>query len=361
MNNRHTYLEISSLAFTHNITYFKNKIGNNALAVVLKGNGYGHGILEIATLCEQHTAVDLLCVATLSEALTIRKVGIQKPILVLGYSNYHEYYALNQNIAFVIDNLPYAQKLDDIGKKHGCHFKVHIKIDTGLSRLGISPQQTSLFIKQIQQLPYLCIEGILSHFIASDSNKELTREQYDLFTTSISSIDYGLIRYRHMSNTAAIIQYEYSSLYNMFRVGLGVYGFGNSALQPVLTWKTYIHSIKIVPAHSYVSYACTYKTTRATKIAILPIGYSDGYQLRFSNKTSVIINGYHAPVMGRVGMNMTMVDITDYDIRLNDEVIILGNRPGVCLTDLAHVAEIYNVREILTGINPALSRIITKE
>jgi alanine racemase len=127
-----------------------------------------------------------------------------------------------------------------------------------------------------------------------------------------------------------------------------------------MTWKTRIVAIKTISAHSYVSYACTYKTERTTRIALLPIGYADGYDFRFSNKTSVLINGAYAPVLGRVAMNMTIIDVTDISAQIDDAVILLGESAGIGVQDLATIAEIPNVREIFTGINPALARIITE-
>ena len=163
-----------------------------------------------------------------------------------------------------------------------------------------------------------------------------------------------------MSNTGSITKLAYPDFCTMFRVGLGVYGFSNNAilpLQPALTWKTRVIALKTIAAHSYVSYACTYKTTRTTRIALLPVGYDDGYQLRFSNKTSVIINGAVAPVIGRVGMNVTIIDVTDCHAALDDEVILIGSSTPIRATDIAQVADIYNVREILTGINSSIKRL----
>jgi alanine racemase len=211
-------------------------------------------------------------------------------------------------------------------------------------------------------MPYIKIDGIFSHFISSDNNPELTDQQLNSFICTVQSITSIQISHVHMSNTLATTSLNYPSFFNFFRVGLGIYGFGlqDNQLQPALSWKTHIVSIKTVPEDSYVSYACTYKTTRATRIALLPIGYADGYQLRFSNKTSVLINNELAPVIGRVAMNMTMVDVTDCDAKIGDMVTLIGNCTPIKATDNAHAAEIYNVREVLTGIHPAITRIITQ-
>lgn len=356
-----TFVEINQSAINHNIAYYKERIGHhNKLAVVIKGNGYGHGLVEMGTICQQNDHVDWLCTANLSEAITLHSCGVNKPLLVLGYADTELPKAVKKNIAFMVDNLEYADKLNATGKDWNYQFPIHIKIDTGLSRLGIPPRATYDFIKKLSTLTYLRIDGIFSHFIASDNNPELTDQQLNTFIATVQSITTIRIPHIHMSNTMATTSLSYPSLFNFFRVGLGIYGFGSpdNQLQPALSWKTHIVSIKTVPENSYVSYACTYKTTRTTRIAILPIGYADGYQLRFSNKTSVLINNKLAPVIGRVGMNMTMVDMTDCSATVGDMVTLIGNCGPISATGIAHTAEIHNVRELLTGIHPNITRII---
>jgi alanine racemase len=358
-----TLLEINSTAFNHNATYYKNLIGHhNKLAAVIKGNGYGHGLHHMAYLCEQSYHIDWLLVMHLSEALALQ--NISKPILVLGYSDVSAEYAVNKNIHFMIDNLEYAQNLHDIGKKHSNQFKVHIKIDTGLSRMGVLVPDAIAFIQRVQKLDYIEIIGICSHFSASDTNPEFTAQQYAQFNDVISNLQKNAITvpYIHMGNTAAISTIEYKPFFNLFRMGIGLCGLGydKSHLQPVMTWKTHIKHIKTVPTDSYISYAGEFQTKRTTRIALLPIGYYDGYKFRFSNKTSVMINGAFAPVIGRVAMNMTIVDITDITAQTGDEVILMGPYPGIGAHDLAELGNIKNVREILVGINPALTRVITE-
>ena len=164
-----------------------------------------------------------------------------------------------------------------------------------------------------------------------------------------------------MSNSIATTTLTYPSFFNFFRVGLGIYGFGdtNAQLKPALTWKTRIASIKIIPKNSHVSYACTYITKRTTRVALLPVGYVDGYQLRFSNKTFVCINNIaYAPVIGRVGMNMTMIDITDCSASVNNEVTLIGHNAQTLITEIAQATNIYNIREIFTGIHYTIPRIV---
>jgi alanine racemase len=359
--NGQTYLEISASAFNHNAAYYKNIIGHhNKLAAVIKGNGYGHGLHQMAYLCQQNENIDWLLLVQLSDALALQ--NISKPILILGYSDAPIENAIGKNIQFIIDNLEYAQKLNTIGKQHSHQFDVHIKIDTGLSRMGVLAQDALAFIQQVQKLDYINIVGICSHFAASDSQPEFTTQQYTQFNNVITDLTSNniTIPYVHMSNTAAISNVEYKDYFNFFRMGLGLYGLGQerSHLQTVMTWKTHITHIKTIPANSYVSYAGEYQTKRTTRIALLPIGYYDGYKFSFSNKTSVMINGALAPVIGRVAMNVTIVDVTDITAHTDDEVILIGSYPEISAHHLASLGNIKNVREILVGINPAITRII---
>jgi alanine racemase len=364
-NNHHinsqTFIELNSSAFNHNVAYYKNLIGlHNQLAVVIKANGYGHGLTQMAYLCEQNSSVNWLAVMHLSEALALEH--ITKPILVLGYSDVNPEYAIHKNIHFMVDQLEYAQNLNIIGKQHSYQFNVHVKIDTGLSRLGVLSHEAIFFITQLKKLDYITIAGIYSHFAASDSNPEFTAQQYTQFNNVITDLNIHTIHIPniHMSNSAAVSKIEYQPYFNLFRIGIGVYGLGydKEFLKPVMTWKTHITNIKTVPAFSFIGYAGTYKTQRLTRIALLPVGYFDGYKFEFSNKTSVLINGSYAPVIGRVAMNMTIIDVTDITTSIGDEVIILGPYLHINAHDLALKANIPNVREILVGINPALNRII---
>lgn len=358
-----TWLEINAEAFNHNVSYYKNIIGpDNKLAAVIKGNGYGHGLHEMAYLCEQNKSIDWMCVAQLSEALALE--NISKPILVFNYSDISVKNAVGKNIHFMVDTLEYAQTLNNIGKQHSHTFSVHVKIDSGLSRMGVFADNALAFIQQLQQLDNIAITGIFSHFSASDTDPELTKNQLSLFNDVVTTINNNniAIEHVHMANSAAISLLTYPKKINFFRAGIGLYGLGHDRahLKPVLTWKTHITSIKTVPANTSISYYGEYITTRETRIALLPLGYYDGYQYRFSNKASVVINGSYAPTIGRIAMNVAIVDVTDITAAIGDEVTLLGEYPGVKAHDLAKIATIDNVREIFIGINRDFTRIITE-
>jgi alanine racemase len=229
--------------------------------------------------------------------------------------------------------------------------------------MGIMTDEAVHFATALRQFPYINIAGIYSHFSASDSNPTLTAHQLTIYNDLLSQLKYHNITpdYIHMSNTASVSTIEYPQQFNFFRIGLGIYGLGpdRANLQPIMTWKTRIVNIKTVPIGSYIGYADSYQTTRLTRIALLPIGYYDGYQFRLSNKTSVLINDSYAPVIGRIAMNITIIDVTDISAAIGDEVMILGNAKKINPHTLATIAEIKNVREIITGINPIIKRMIT--
>ncbi len=370
----HSWLEINKNAFIHNIGQYKKIINNNKLAVVIKSNAYGHGLLPIAHIADQNKDVNWLCVSHLSDAILLRKNKIKKPILVLSCIDIDLAEAVYQQITIVVGSHTAVQKLNDIGKQYNYRFKIHIKVDTGLSRLGLGAQDIFKFINYVLTLPYVIIDGILSHFAQSQhEDQSFTYNQLAQFNGLLKELEKNdiFIPHRHISNSAATIMEQ--SLCNVFRVGIGMYGYWPSptnkltvikkyptmTLQPVLTWKTKITEIKNVTAGISVGYNCTYQTTKPTTIAIFPVGYYDGYQLRFSNKIWVRIRNNYAPIIGRVCMNMTLIDVSAIaDVRIGDEVILLGDYPKVNADALADYAQLDNVREILTTINSCIPRIV---
>jgi len=370
----YSWLEINKNAIIHNINQYKKIINNNILAPVIKGNAYGHGLLQIARINEQNKNVDWLCVSHLSDALLLRKKKISKPILVLSCIDVDPVEAVDQNIDIVVGSYSNAQKLNTIGKQHNYHFNVHIKVDTGLSRLGIISQHILKYVRYIRTLRYLNINGICSHFAqAEHENQSFTTRQLTQFNTVLEKLaKYDIpILYRHMSNSAATIFNQ--PFCNFFRVGIGMYGYWPSRanklciiqkypkirLKPALTWKVRIAEIKNISAGSYIGYNCTYQASKPMITAILPIGYCDGYQMRFSNKAWVRIKDRYAPVIGRICMNMTIIDVSEIpEVSVGDEVIVLGDYPKINVYTLADNADIDNIREIITTINPRIPRLV---
>jgi len=367
-----SWVEIDTQALQHNLASYKNIIKPALLAPVIKSNAYGHGISLVASICEQTAAVDMLCVVNVSEALYLRSMGIKKPLLVLSILRDDVQAAILQDIQLVVVDLATAITLNDLGKKLGKKVEIHIKIDTGLSRLGFLSCDAFETITLIHKLQFIIIKGIFTHFADSENiDQTFTNQQIARFNTLIEALeDHGIsIPLRHTSCSAAITA-NIQSHFTLSRVGIGIYGLWPShenkklthsyypsfSLKPALTWKTAIMQLKEIPVGSSIGYDCTHTVDRASMIAVLPIGYWDGYDRGFSNTGQVMIKNKLAPVVGRVAMNLTMIDVTDLDACVGDEVILLGNAPGVSAEDLAMRCQTINY-EIVTRINPLLPRI----
>jgi alanine racemase len=281
---------------------------------------------------------------------------------------------LDKNIALVVYDMATAEKLNAIGQRHATKISVHAKVDTGLSRAGILYTQAIDFIKSLATMNYLRLDGIFSHFAnVEHSDQTFSTMQRARFNELLKSISQNniIIAYQHISCSAALTA-THENYYTFARSGIGIYGLWPSVenkkitekyyphftLKPVLVWKTRIIQLKTVPAESYVGYDLTYQTHRPTTIALLPVGYWDGYDRGLSNKGTVIINGQKAPVVGRIAMNLTMIDCTDIaNVHVGDEVMLLGPYEGITADDIAQTIQTINY-EVVTRINPLLPRII---
>ncbi len=370
-----TWVEISQSAFDHNISLLKSTIGARLLALVVKANAYGHGMEQIATLAEQNDLVDWLCVAFASEALALKNLGISKPILVMSCIDTKPELLINTNIHCMVDNNEIMQQLNAIGKTYNYMFPVHIKIDTGLSRFGVTPDQVLPFIQAANQLQHVSIQGIYSHFAESDKeDKTFTKQQLEHFQAVLQELAAHniTIPHIHFSNSAATTTLNLPFC-NLFRVGINAYGlwsspatkestqkkFSQFTLRPVATWKSKIIALKTVVPQNFIGYGRTFQAPRLMRIAIIPIGYYDGYDIRFSNNGSMLLHNQYAPIVGRVAMNTTSIDVTNIkNVQVNDDVILMGNYPHIHPHELATQIQTINTRELLTKINPLIPRII---
>ena len=300
MNSKsRTWIELSSDAFFYNINQIKRIIADMHLAVVLKANAYGHGLLEMGELADQCAQISFLCVAFLSEALMLRKGGVIKPILVLTYNDDDLSLAINQQISFVVDDHEQVYILHAVAQQHNTVFDVHIKVDTGLTRRGIDSAQVSPFITLVNQLPHIRITGICSHFSSAyDIDNTVAQQQASIFSLvlhELAQLNF-YVPFVHMTNSSC------ASIpgCTMVRIGIASYGYVPKSLgiplKPVLTLKTRVIQIKEIPTGTHVGYDRAYCTTRATKLALLPIGYADGYDTRFTNCGIMHVRGGYAPV-----------------------------------------------------------------
>lgn len=373
MNNL-TWVEISRNALIANIRQFRGLVGSETiLCPCIKANAYGHGIVQAGKIFLEAGA-DWLCVNSLYEAKKLREEGVSAPIYILGYVALEDLAeAIQLDCSFVVYNRETIAKLGELGKPA----KIHIKIETGNNRQGIEVSDLTEFASFAKTFENIKIEGVSTHFanIEDTTDHSYAEKQLAVFNDAVKKLENLGINslIRHCANSAATILFP-KTHFEMVRTGIATYGMwpssetylsymkekhGDFSLTPALTWKTRIAQIKRVPAGEYIGYGCTYKTGHETKLAILPIGYYDGYD-RGLNGAYVLINGRRAPVRGRICMNIIMVEITDVPgAKLEDEVVLMG-RSGeevISAEQFATWAGTINY-EVTTRINERIPRII---
>ncbi len=325
-------------AFAFNLESIKNNLKEDTkIITVLKADGYGHGALPLAREAVKDPRVWGVAVATVEEAEELRQGGIRKPLLILGYT-YEENYEQIAREEFrpAVFKLSMARKLSQAAVKNNTVVNVHIKIDTGMSRIGYRDLETAVpEIMEISRLPGIRIEGLFTHFARADEKKTdpayLQFRKFQEFQKALEA--QGLeIPICHCSNSAGIIRMPEANL-NAVRAGVILYGLYPSEdvekepvpLKPVMELKSHIAYIKTVEAGVQISYGGTFTTQRETRVATIPVGYADGYARGLSNKGSVLIRGKRAPILGRVCMDQFMVDVTDIpQAQELDEVVLLG-------------------------------------
>ncbi len=343
---KRTWAEISLDAVTHNFNEIKSKLGNSKICCVIKADGYGHGAVQLARIYEQLGA-DFFAVSNIDEGIELRDSGLTLPILILGYTPVFEAERLAQyDISQAVFSLDYARALSERCRNINVSVNIHIKIDTGMSRIGFMCQEfprDDNSIKEICEacaLPNLNAEGLFTHFCVSDEceeGRQFTEKQYQNFTHVKNALkDNGLdIKICHCSNSGAIE--DYSNTYcDMVRAGIILYGlapspklYGKLDLIPAMTLKTTVAYVKELKKGATVSYGRTFTAPKDMRIATVPIGYADGYVRSNAADGYMLINGQKAKIVGRICMDQTMLDVTDLDyIEQGDEVIVFGT--GKC-------------------------------
>ncbi len=367
MASRGTIAEISLGAISSNLDKVRLKVGKRKILAVIKASAYGHGAVPVAKILISK-GVDMFGVATVGEGIELRAAGITHPIVVLSGIAHDEIdELLNYNLAPVVYNLSIAKYISGESRKRNKITDVHIKVDTGMGRLGIIAEESINVIKEISELEGLRLEGIMTHFADADlSDKEYARFQLKRFNDAIDGLKkFGInIPLVHAANSAAILTFE-QSYFDMVRPGIMLYGYppsdhiDNAGLIPALTLKTKILALKRVPAGTPISYGRTFVTKRDSVISMLPIGYADGYSRMLSNKGEVLVRGKRVPVVGRVCMDMTMADVTDIpDADEADEVVLIGKqgREYITAEDLAKKVGTIPY-EILCSISSRVQRV----
>ncbi len=355
---------ISRSALLHNLRAYRRAIGDTKVMSIVKSNAYGHGIAQVASVIEKET--DWFGVASGNEALELRKAGIKKPILVLSFYSEDEISELiKTKVSLAVYDLKQAKLISAAAKKLKKIANVHLKADTGTSRLGIFPNEVAGFADKLLRWPNIKIEGAFSHFAASEENMEFTEKQNHLFNAVIEELEWrGLNPIKHIACTAAGIVSP-TSHHDMVRLGIGLYGLWPSPLaqkkakfelKPVLSWQTHIIQVKQLSKGTFIGYDLTYQTKRATKLAVPPVGYYDGYDRKLSNTGEVLINGKKCKVLGRVCMNLLMADATDVkNVKAGDKVMLVCDE--IPVDELAKKIGT-NDYEVVARINPLIPRIL---
>ena len=343
---------------------------------VTKADGYGHGAVPIAKILEKHDKVKGYAVATAEEALQLLDAGIKKDILVIGYTFPYAYEEMiKRGIRMALFRQDTLEELNDTALELGKKAIVHIKVDTGMSRIGISPFDEGLeLIKRAIDAPGIEVEGVFTHFAKADeTDKTSANEQYELFKSFVEGVeaDTGFeFKIKHCSNSAAIIDMPYAHM-DAVRAGIILYGLWPSDevdmkkidLKPVMSLVSHITYIKNVPPGTPVSYGGTYVTSRPTRIATIPVGYADGYPRALSNKSFVLIHGKKAPVLGRVCMDQMMVDVTFIPEAEQGDVVTLVGKEGdevITMDDLSRLSDHLNY-EFVCDIGKRVPRLFVKD
>ena len=338
-----TWTEVNLDAIAQNVKNIKKLIGKKKeLMAVVKGNAYGHDILEISSVVLENGATRL-AVARLEEAIFLRKAGITVPILVLGLTLKPQAESLvSYDITPTVCEFEMIEKLSELAVQMNKMAKIHLKVDTGMGRIGIFPYDVLRFMKRIKALKNVEIEGIFTHFsVADEKDKFYTEEQFRKFIEILTILEKEGIKIpiKHVGNSATLLDLPHMWL-DMVRPGIAIYGLYPSKevkktinLIPAQQFKTKIVFIKELPRGESISYGRTYITKRRMRVASLPVGYADGYNRLLSNQGEVLVRGQRVPIIGRVCMDQCMIDVTNLtQVEIGDEVVLWGRQGEEMIT-----------------------------
>lgn len=364
------YADIDLDAIYENVKNAKALLKKDTkMMAIVKADGYGHGAVEVARQIDE--LVDAYGVAILEEGIELRKAGFTKPILILGYTPKPLYPAMiRYDIATAVFTMEMAKEISDTAVAMHKNANIHIKLDTGMSRIGFAiTKESKEIIEQIAKLPGIEIKGCFSHFARMDEkDKTKANEQFAKFTKMVNElekdgVDLGI---RHISNSAGIMEAPEVQM-DMVRNGICLYGLYPSEevqkerlpLKPAMELKAYVSYVKTLEPGVEIGYGGTYTTTKKTRVATIPVGYADGYSRCLSGKGSVLIHGKKAPILGRVCMDQFMVDVTDIDnVCVGDRVTLFGKDGDSCITieEISAMAHSFNY-EFVCDIGKRIPRV----
>lgn len=333
------WVEVDLDALKCNIESIRNLLGPDVnILLVVKADAYGHGSVRTSRFAED-CGINMLGVATCDEGKELRQAGIQLPILILSPVLPEELDAVLENdLAVTASSYDFALEASCAARREGVPCRLHVEVDTGMGRAGLSQRQAFEAIRRIKGLEYLSLEGIFTHFPASDSDTDFTEEQIKAFTTIVDELKrLGVtFQYVHCANSAAVLNFP-SSHFNMIRPGLLVYGHSPSVVLkdridvvPVMSFKTKLVLVRDMPAGASISYGRTFITPKPMTMGIVPVGYGHGLSHRLSNAGHMLYRGSRVPIIGRVTMDMTMIDLSRFpNPQVGDEVVIFGRQGEV--------------------------------
>ena len=364
---RPTWAEINLEALRFNLNSITSHLPDGVkMMAVVKADAYGHGVKQIAR-CLQSEGVEDFGVAIAEEGQTLREIGVEGSILVFGgcYPGQEDLFFNNSLVPTVYD-LQTLKNLSTLAQLKGKQFPYHLKVDTGMGRLGIGPDDIGIFLEKAQTYEGMKLKGVFSHLSSADeADLTYTRKQVSMFEKVLAEsevLNNGSV-VRHVANSAGTLLHK-GHWFDMVRAGLSLYGInpGNAKtpvdLQPVMSFKTRVGFIKQVPANTALGYNRTFKTKKTSIIATLPVGYADGLNRLLSNRGQVIINGNYAPIVGAVAMDSILVDVSEIpEAKSGDEVVIIGEQGNLKISawDVAHWSSTIPY-EVLCGITSRVPR-----
>lgn len=375
-NYQRVWAEIDLDAMLYNMEHMKGNIAKETQMIgVIKTDGYGHGAIPIAKELEKLDYVWGYATATFEEANLLRKAGMKKNMLILGYTFPYCYDQLVEwNIRPATFRYDMLEELSNVAKKANRKAKIHIKVDTGMSRIGIMPNDEGLaFVKKALETDGIEVEGIFTHFAKADEiDKTGAKEQYQKFDTFVRRIEEELgykVPFVHCSNSAGIIELKEVNR-DIVRAGITLYGLWPSnevskdivSLKPLLSLKSHIVYIKTIQPGTQVSYGGTFVAQKPTKVATIPVGYGDGYPRGLSNKGYVLIRGQKAPILGRVCMDQFMVDVSEIEgVEMGDVVTLIGTdqKKSITMEQLGDLSGRFNY-ELACDLGKRIPRVYYK-
>ena len=362
-----SWIEVDLDSVRHNLSQVRGLVGDHRIIPVVKANGYGHGLTPLVRFLMEE-GVDIFLVAKLEEALAIRRAGLRCGVLNMEplFSDHQFRTVVSENITQTVFTLETAEKLSKAAEATGTTAKVHVKLDTGLGRVGVRHDQAVEFIKRVHGLPAIEVEGLFSTLTETKPFDEVQLSRFLEVDASLRRAGVE-IPLRHLASSDAILSFPESYL-DAVRPGILLYGLYPShlaegerrvELKPALSFKARVELVKHIEAGDSVSYVRRYVADRRMKVATIHVGYSDGYPRELSNKGSILLGSHKAPIIGDVSANHFMVDLGDLDVKEGDEALLMGGEDAVSISQVARLAGA-SVYKTIIGLNPLLPRAYLK-